>query len=112
MFLEDHNNDSFLFKSFTENERKEAFHKNKITFLTGRFSAKEAIYKCIGGFVCLDFKPGEIEIISNDKGMPIVNLYGDTLEAVRNLGDYHIYVSISYENDLALSFAILEVEDK
>lgn len=112
MFLNNNQHDPFLMKSFTEKERKESSEKGKLTYLTGRFSAKEAVYKCIGGLIYLDFKPGEIEIINNDKGMPIVTLYGETLNAAKSLGNYNIHVSISYESDTAISFAILEVEEK
>ena len=44
--------------------------------------------------------------------MPIVTLYGETLNAAKSLGNYNIHVSISYESDTAISFAILEVEEK
>lgn len=111
MFLKDNKYDPFLLKTFTELERKEASKKNKITYLTGRFSAKEAIYKSIGGLLYLDFKPEEIEIISNDKGKPIVNLYGNTLRKMQVYKHYNIHVSITYENDMAISFAVLEVEE-
>ena len=112
MFLKDKANDPFVKRSFTENERLQASEGRKLVYLTGRFSAKEAVYKCIGGLFYLDFKPEEIEIINNELGRPIVNLYGDTLKAVSQLKNYTIHVSITYENDMAMSFAVLESEEE
>ena len=101
MFLKDKANDPFVKRSFTENERLQASEGRKLVYLTGRFSAKEAVYK-----------PEEIEIINNELGRPIVNLYGDTLKAVSQLKNYTIHVSITYENDMAMSFAVLESEEE
>lgn len=106
------NDDPFIKRAYRENERLEANKRNdKHVFFASRFCAKEAIYKALS-IIEIEFKPGEIEVLTDNNGKPYVNLYGLTKEKLNVYTDnnYKIHVSISYENDYASSFAIVETK--
>ena len=102
--------DAFIRRAFTQKEREEASKKNnQHTFYATRFCAKEAVYKAISS-IEIEFKPGDIEILTDINGKPHVFLYGKTKEKLDQLtnGKYKIHVSISYDIEYANSFAIAE----
>lgn len=88
---------SFLNKVYSKKEIEE-YHKRKddIKYLASRFCAKEAIFKALTKY---EYDFNTIEIINDTNNTPIVNFLN---------GDKHkIFVSISYENDYVLAYAIL-----
>lgn len=105
-----HEEDAFIKKAYTQKEREEANHReNKHIFYATRFCAKEAIYKAISS-IEIEFKPGDIEILTDDNGKPHAFIHGKTKEKLDQLtnGKYKIHVSISYDTEYASSFAIAE----
>ena len=68
------------------------------------FAAKEAVAKALGtGFTGFGFP--DIEILADEKGRPVVNLYrGAALLAE----DASVHLSISHDGGLALAFAAIE----
>lgn len=102
--------DPFLLRAYTERERAEALIRHDaMSYYGDRFAAKEAVFKAISSCGA-DFKPGEIEIICDELERPLVSLFGKTKEIFENIygQNYRISVSISYDTDYAVAFAIAE----
>lgn len=89
-------NSSFINRVFTENERDIA-KKIKVpyNFYATRFAAKEAIIKATDGL--FDFN--EIEIIKGINGKPVPRII--------NHNEYVISLSLSYDNDYAMAYCIV-----
>ncbi len=103
-------NDPFLMRAYTERERAEALLRHDaISYYGDRFAAKESVFKAISSCGA-DFKPGEIEIICDELERPLVFLAGKTKELFENMygQNYRISISISYDTDYAVAFAIAE----
>ena len=70
----------------------------------GMFAAKEAIAKALGtGFTGFGF--ADVEILSNEKGKPVVQLHGSAAELA---GNASIHLSISHDGGMAIAFAVIE----
>ena len=82
--------------SAPEHERYEGFSpERKISFLAGRFAAKEAIIKCLSAYELPEF--ADLIITNDEKGRPQIRYK-----------DYEILLSISHEKNYATAIAILE----
>ncbi len=69
----------------------------------GRFAAKEAILKALGTGMRLPLR--EIETLRRESGAPYVRVTG---EAAAQLGDRHVWVSISHCKTYAVAQAVVE----
>jgi holo-[acyl-carrier protein] synthase len=100
--------DSFFNKSFTENERRQAQKRpDPLLFYATRFSGKEAVFKCFGidgGTIRLN----EIEILETDSGQPQVSLLGNIRDLAIARGIKRIQISLSFDTDYAIAFALAE----
>lgn len=98
------NDDFFLDRLLTDSERQYIFSKrHPHKHLAGRFAAKEAVMKALGtGWGNgIDWK--HIEIVNAPDGRPEVRLHsGATVQ------DKRILLSISYTNNIAVAFAVIE----
>lgn len=98
----------FMIKSFTIKEQ-EYFESRNYTAQTiaGNFAAKEAISKALGtgfsGFGLMD-----IEVLRDEKGMPIAFLHGKAKQIQRQKDIQNIWVSISHCKNYAIAYAIAE----
>lgn len=89
-------NTSFINKVFTEKERDIAKNiKIPYNFYATRFAAKEAIIKATNGL--FDFN--EIEILKGNNGEPLPRIIGNE--------EYIINLSLSYDNDYAIAYCIV-----
>lgn len=89
-------NKSFINKVFTKKEIEIANnYTNPINFYATRFAAKEAIIKATNGKY--DFK--EIEILKEKSGKP--------LPKIINNNNINIKLSLSYDKDYVVAFAII-----
>jgi len=99
---------SFLSKSFTEKEQDQARQRpDPALFFATRFAGKEAVFKCFGvdgG----DIRLNEIEILGTDTGQPQVSLLGRVLDIAAQRGIRNIRVSLSYDSEYAVAFALAE----
>ncbi len=99
---------SFIKKTYTVRECEQAeLRPNPLMYYAARFAAKEAVFKSLGidgSFINLN----EIEILNNELGQPFVALYGKIKSTAEKKGVSHINISLSYETDYALAFAIAE----
>ncbi len=94
--------DPFMRKILSEEEFEKASSfsdERKISFVAGRFAAKEAIIKCLSGYEVPVMK--DLNIENDDKGRPVIRYK-----------DYDILVSISHERLFATAVAILQAEDR
>lgn len=100
--------DAFVKKTFTENEIQQALKReDPMLYFATRFAGKEAVFKslhCGGNDVLLS----EIEILNDEKGIPKVSLSGRALKLAEEKGICEIQISLSYETDFALAFAIAQ----
>lgn len=91
-------NVDLLAKKILSNEEKNIFNKkeDKLSFLAGRFAAKEAFIKAYGSSI---FKENlnEIEVLNFDSGKPYIK-YKEKIYKV----------SISHEKDYATAIVIIE----
>ena len=95
-------NKAFLDKIFTEKELDYSFaNKSAAPHLAARFAGKEAVIKALGDM--LEFTPDykEIEILNNEKGIPLVTLKND------KFNEFQAKISLSHCDDKALAFAIV-----
>lgn len=88
-----------------EQERAGAF-KDPISFIAGRFAAKEAILKMIGTGWRGGIAWTDMEILPNAQGLPVVTLSGETARLAARLGIRRILLSITHTEHHAAASAI------
>lgn len=104
----DDDSTSFIKKTYTVRECKQAeLRPNPLMYYATRFAAKEAVIKSLGIDGCF-IKLNEIEILNNELGQPFVTLYGKIKQLAEDNKVNRINISLSYETDYALAFAIAE----
>ncbi len=77
----------------------------RVESLTGRFAAKEAVSKALGGGIG-DIAWKEIEILGDEQNAPILTLHGAALEKAKALGLSTWSVSISHSMSHAVAFVV------
>lgn len=95
--------EKFLKRIYTDTELK--LYRWKLPSLAVRFAAKEAVIKALGK-TTTGAKLKDIEILANDKGKPLVNLYGEAQNQAKALGIDEITVSLSHSKEYAIAIAI------
>jgi holo-[acyl-carrier protein] synthase len=104
--LDDREGDFFV-RCFTESERLSVNDTiNSIQRLAGKFAAKEAVAKALGTGFDGSVAPSDIEVLSTDKGDPIINLHGGAAEAAAGLHISKWWVSISHSPIVAIASVI------
>ncbi|MCI8281019.1 MAG: holo-ACP synthase [Lachnospiraceae bacterium] len=107
LYLEN-SEDIFFRKTFTDRERALIrTRQSPLYSYATRFAGKEAVFKALrvhGNSVRLN----EIEILEDDNGAPTVTLHGAALTAARQNGISYIHISLSYDMDYAIAYAICE----
>lgn len=100
---------SYFDRVFTPDEMAAASaHPNQTQYYASRFAAKEAVFKCLRTDIA--FRLNQIEIHSDDARRPSVVLTGQAQEIASAAGITRIDLSISYDGDYALAFAIASSE--
>ena len=79
---------------------------NKDEFFAGRWAAKEAVAKALGCGFGKNCSPAEIEVLSDENRMPVLELSGAAAETAEKLGIVSWSVSISHEKHYAVAVAI------
>src|SRR5689334_4071821 len=77
----------------------------RVESLAGRFAAKEAVSKALGGGIG-EVSWREIEILGDDQNAPALTLHGAALEKANALGLSTWSVSISHSLTQAVAFAV------
>lgn len=100
--------DCFIQKTYTKNEIKLAENReNPLYCYATRFSGKEAVFKALG-IHGDDIRLNEIEILEKATGQPYVILHGNADKIAKEKGIRQILISLSYEDDYAIAFALCE----
>ncbi|KAL8738012.1 MAG: hypothetical protein Q9181_001151 [Wetmoreana brouardii] len=105
------NSPTFMARNFTEEEQEYCNRSirggDPRASFTGRWAAKEAVFKCLGvrgkgaGAGMRD-----IEIVSDENGALVVELYGDAKARVDSAGVTEVQVSISHTESQAVAVAV------
>ncbi|WP_099467134.1 holo-ACP synthase [Konateibacter massiliensis] len=100
--------DPFIQKTYTQKELALITSRPiPLNTLATRFAGKEAVFKCLGvdgNAVLLN----EIEILENEIGQPTVTLHGRAKHLADQMGITTICISLSYDTDYAIAFAVAE----
>ncbi|BGI51410.1 MAG: holo-ACP synthase [Buchnera aphidicola (Ceratovacuna japonica)] len=88
--------------------KKYVFKKDKIKFLTKRFSVKEACVKALGTGIRKEISFKDLEIYNNNLGKPKIKFLNDVLKFSQKNNIIKKYVSISHEKKYFCSIVILE----
>lgn len=101
--------DAFMWKTYTQAEMLQAKQRGEAAYFyyATRFAGKEAVFKTLnlnGNGVLLN----EIEILDEENGKPSVTLKGVLLEYATKVGIKNIQLSLSYDSDYAIAFAMAE----
>lgn len=80
--------------------------------LAARFAAKEAVAKALGVGMRMMARDGigwrEAEVIGDQRGKPLVRLYGRAAERAEELGLTEWAVSLSHTDDHAIAFVVAQ----
>ena len=99
--------DSFVNKGFTIKEREQASDRpDPVSYFAMRFAGKEAVFKCFG--IHGNIRLSEIEILDAETGQPQVTLLGKFREIAAEKGVRDVQISLSYENEYAVAFAVAQ----
>jgi len=93
----------FLRRVYTDSELE--LYRDHAPSLASRFAAKEAVIKALGG-LSRGFSWREIEILSDPRGKPLINLYGSVLDKARSLGVPGFDISLSDCEEYAVAFVV------
>lgn len=100
--------DSFFKKTYSLEEIQQAkTRQNPKYYYATRFSAKEAVFKCFninGERTILN----EITILDDEDGKPSVKLSGEFLKLAKAKNIDEILITISYEEEYAVAFAVAQ----
>lgn len=105
--LLDAHTDRFSNRILTRAEQEKAASlADPVSFVAGRFAAKEAILKMIGTGWRDGIAWTDMEILPNAQGQPIVTLTGETARIAAGLGIQRILLSITHTKTHAAASAI------
>ena len=82
--------------------------KNPAESYAARFAAKEAFFKALGTGWAGEMQFTEIEIISGNRGEPIIALHGNVHTITEAHGIDNVYVSLSHTTLFATAIILLE----
>ncbi len=75
-------------------------------YLAKRFAAKEAASKALGtGVGRVSWQ--DMEVVNNDLGAPLLNLYGNAARRLTELGAEQTWLSLSDEGDMVIAFVVI-----
>ena len=110
------NNESgFINKCFTENEqeycRTKAGGKRAAESFAARFAAKEACGKALGtGIMSEGIGLTDIEVLTDGKGAPYLELKGRAKAKADELGVFSISVSLTHDGGMAAAYCTMLAE--
>lgn len=81
---------------------------NAVTYLAGRFAAKEAAAKALGSGFSGGITFRQMEIINNALGEPVLRFHERAEKRFKDLAAKKAFCSITHEHDHAAAVVILE----
>ena len=94
----------FLERVFTQQELQEG--RRRITWLAGRFAAKEACAKALGTGVGAAVAWRDMQVLRQPSGKPSLRLLGDAAARAATLGLGQMDLSISHTHQYALAIVV------
>ena len=106
---------SFINKCFTEKEQEFCFAKaggkRAAESFAARFAAKEACGKALGtGIMSEGIGLTDIEVVTDEKGAPHLELKGRAKEKADELGVFSISVSLTHDGGMAAAYCTMLAE--
>ena len=104
------NNKLFINRAFTKYEIIKADTKNKVSYYSKRFAAKEAFVKALGTGFRDQINLNNIEIKNDKLGKPYINTnskLNKIIEKIFKIKKYNVYLSISDEKNYAIANVII-----
>lgn len=102
--------DPFIRKTYTSREIALISQRQNPLFAYGtRFAGKEAVFKAMG-IHGNEILLSEIEILELESGEPMVHLSGNALAIGTAKKFTRIHLSLSYDTDFVLAYALIESE--
>jgi len=99
--------EAFVRRVYTKEEQRQASESpDPLSYFATRFSGKEAVFKCFG--IHGNVKLSEIEILDGETGQPQVTLSGEMGRLAGIKGIKNVQISLSYETDYAIAFAVAQ----
>ena len=102
----------FINRIFTKNEiNKSKKLKNNVNYFAKRFAAKEAFVKAIGEGFRNNINFGDIDIINDNKGKPVVKISNNIEKIIKKkfkLRKFKIYLSLSDEKKHSIAYVIID----
>lgn len=95
-------------KVFTPEEINASQGRTRLTYLAGRFAAKEAVFKSLEGGISWQ----DIEILATKNGKPCLYFGERIKEVMSKKGIKNILISISHDNNYAIAEAIATGEEE
>ena len=95
--------DRFLRRVYTDRERER--YGSRIAELAARFAAKEATSKALGTGI-RGIRWREMEVLSNQRGKPVLILHGSAAERAALLGLVAFDVSLTHSRTDAMAFVV------
>lgn len=111
----ENNESGFINKCFTEKEqeycRTKAGGKRAAESFAARFAAKEACGKAFGtGIMSEGIGLTDIEVLTDGKGAPYLELKGRAKEKADELGVFSISVSLTHDGGMAAAYCTMLAE--
>ena len=102
-------NYSFLKKILTEKEIDDFYARNEsLSFLAGRFAAKESIVKALGTGFTNGISFQDFTVFNDKDGAPKLDVLNNALKVKEAKNINQIHLSISHEKNYAVASVILE----
>ena len=105
-------NKNFVERVFTIYEQKSSLKlKNKLNFYSKRFAAKEAFSKATGFGISKKIHFKDIEVKSDKKGKPSINLNKSTMHYLNRkfkVKSFKTNLSLSDEKNYSIAYVIIE----
>ena len=100
----------FVERVFTPAEREYCDSKGAAAAqsFAGRFAAKEAFLKALQTGWRGKITWHDIEILSDEQGVPTLNVSGEASDLFKKTGASHMHVSISHTSEHAVAFVVFE----
>jgi holo-[acyl-carrier protein] synthase len=101
--------DHFLSRVFTPQERSYCYRQRMpYRHFSGRFAAKEALIKAIGGFKITRWV--EMEVLSKAEGAPPeMVVHGETAAILKDRGVSGVFLSISHDQNYSVATVCLTI---
>ncbi len=100
--------DKFMQRVLTPAEQAEFLRLNhSAAYLAKRFAAKEAVAKALGTGIGHGVSFQDMNVVSDDRGAPAVELSGGANDVMQGLGATKVLLSIADERHYAVAYAIL-----